>query len=82
MPKAKTPSTIPYHDIHLSSYLAYRGVEPVLVKGGTRVVFHFPNDSQTHRLIAEFNTNPTLPVLDFIKHLRKLRAQMLSMRNE
>ena len=73
-------SSIPYYDINLSAYLAYRCIEPVLVKENTRVVFYFPNDARTHQLMAEYNGNPTVPLLDFIGHLRKLRAQMLSLR--
>ena len=80
MEQKKINSSIPYYDINLSAYLAYRGIEPVLAKENTRVVFCFPNDTLTHQIMAEYNGNPSIPLLDFIGHLRKLRAQMLSMR--
>jgi hypothetical protein len=80
MEETKINSSIPYYDINLSAYLAYRGIEPVLVKENGRVVFHFPNDTRTHEVMAEYNGNPPVPLLDFIGHLRKLRAKMLTMR--
>lgn len=80
MEKTKINSSIPYYDINLSAYFAYRGIEPTLVKENTRVVFYFPNDTRTHQMMAEYNGNPSVPLLDFIGHLRRLRAQMLSMR--
>lgn len=80
MEQTKINSSIPYYDINLSAYLAYRGIKPVLVKENTRVVFCFPNDPRTHQTMAEYNGNPSVPLLDFIGHLRRLRAMMLSMR--
>jgi hypothetical protein len=81
MKKVTANSTIPYHDIHLSAYLDYRGIAPVLFKEHGRVIFNFPNDSMTYRTISEYNANPQIPLLDYIRHLRKLRSMMLSMRD-
>jgi hypothetical protein len=80
MQRQMNTSTLPLHDINLSAFLDYRGIEPVLIKENTRVIFCFPNDKVTHQLMAEYNTNPLIPVLDYVSHLRKLRAQMLSQR--
>ncbi|MGO9139157.1 MAG: DUF5659 domain-containing protein [Syntrophales bacterium] len=80
MQTPKSTSTLPLHDINLSAYLDYRGIEPALVKENTRIVFCFPNNAETHRLMAEYNQNPAVPILDFISHLRKLRSLMLSQR--
>lgn len=76
----KTGSKIPLQDIYLSAYLDYRGAEPILIKENTRVIFHFANNQQTLKLLAEYNTNPSIPLMDYVSHLRKLRSKMISMR--
>ena len=76
----KNSSMIPLYDINLSAFLQYQGITPQLQKEGSRVVFFFPSDNKTHELMRVYNQNPTVPVLDFIGHLRRLRSQMLAMR--
>jgi len=71
---------IPIFDINLSAYLELRGITPKLQNEGPRVIFCFPNDSKTHQAMKSYNENPIVPVLDFVGHLRKLRAQMLNQR--
>jgi hypothetical protein len=68
------------YDIHESAYLQFKGLSPELKKEGTRVVFCFPNTPETQSLIDDYYTNPTVRLVDYISHLRRLRAQMLSMR--
>lgn len=74
------PPTIPIFDINLSAFLQYQGITPQLQKEGSRVIFCFPNDNRTQQAMKKYNENPIVPVLDFVGHLRKLRAQMLSQR--
>ena len=76
----KTSSAVPIHDINLSAYLFFKGITPELRAEGGRVVFLFPNDEATFQLMEEYNGNQMVPVLDFVAKLRRLRAQMLSMR--
>lgn len=45
-----------------------------------KVVFTFPISDDLYKLIANFNSNVTVPVLDFVTVLKKLRGQMLTMR--
>ncbi len=68
------------YDIHASAYLQFRGLNPELKKEGTRVVFCFPGTPYTQNLIDDYYKNPTVKLVDYISHLRQLRAQMLSMR--
>jgi len=68
------------HDIHVSAYLQFKGLNPELKKEGTRVVFCFPNSPETQSLMDDYYNNPTVRLVDYISHLRRLRAQMLSMR--
>jgi hypothetical protein len=77
----KIPSMIPIYDINLSAFLQYEGVTPHLQKEGSRVIFFFPNNTKTYALMKVYNENPTIPILDFIGHLRRLRSQMLAMRD-
>ncbi len=80
MPKTTTYA-LSLFDIYLSSFLDYHGIEPRIIKEGTRAMFCFPDDDRVHKLITIYNSNPTsIPLLDYIAHLRKLRSQMLSMR--
>ncbi len=76
----KTSSTIPIYDINLSAYLSFKGIKPELRSEGGRIVFLFPNDEATFQLMQQYNGNQLVPVLDFVAKLRRLRAQMLSMR--
>jgi len=80
MPKTKT-YPLSLYDIYISAFLDYQGVKPTLIKEGTRIEFCFPNDETVHKLMTLYNSNPSsIPLLDYIAHLRKLRSQMLSMR--
>ena len=74
-------SMLPLYDINLAAFLQHRGIVPSLQQQGSRVVFIFPNDSKTHQLMQLYNENPVVPVLDFVGHLRRLRSQMMSMRD-
>ncbi|MFO7666274.1 MAG: DUF5659 domain-containing protein [Desulfobacterales bacterium] len=68
------------YDINVSAYLEYKGLTPELKKEGTRVIFCFPNSPETQILMIEYYNNPSVKLVDFISHLRRLRAQMLSLR--
>jgi len=67
-------------DIHLSSFLSLHGISPQFTRQGTRVVFEFPANQEINALTRAYNENPSVPVLDFVHHLRKLRSQMLAAR--
>lgn len=73
-------SKTPILDIHLTAFLALHGHEPQFTKNGTRVVFEFPASMEVSKLTRTFNENPSVKVLDYVHHLRRIRSQMLSMR--
>jgi hypothetical protein len=75
----KSP-TIPLHDIYQASFCSYRGIEVTFSKQDRRVIFHLPDTPGTYRTLAEFNNNPVLPLLDYITHLKRIRAVMIGMR--
>jgi hypothetical protein len=68
------------YDIYVSSYLHFKGINPELKKEGTRVIFCFPNTPEIQSLMDNYYKNPTVGLVDYVSHLRRLRAQMLSLR--
>ena len=71
---------LPILDIYQAAYLNLNGIEPNLTKQGTRVVFEFPGTQSVFALIQKYNCNPSVNILDFVSHLRRLRSQMLAAR--
>ncbi len=76
----KGNGNVPILDIHLSSFLSLHGISPEFTKQGTRVVFEFPSSQEVNKLTRAYNENPSVRVLDFVHHLRKIRSQMLAAR--
>ncbi len=72
--------SLPIFDINLAAFLDLNDVSPTLTKEGTRVVFEFPSSNRVHALLREYQSNPSVPVLDYANTLRRLRSMMLSMR--
>ena len=72
--------TILLHDIYQAAFCSYRGIDVTLTKQDRRVIFHLPDTAATYRTLAEFNNNPELSLLDYITHLKRLRAMMIGMR--
>ena len=71
---------VPILDIHQSSFLSLHGISPQLTKQGTRVVFEFPASQEVYGLTKAYNKNLSVPVLDFVHHLRMIRSLMLAAR--
>jgi hypothetical protein len=46
-----------------------------------RVIFILPGKKETHDLMTQFNSNPQVPLLDYVQSLRKIRARMIAMRS-
>lgn len=72
--------TLAIHDIYQTAYCSYRGIEVTLTKQDRRVIFNLPDTPATYRILSEFNNNPEMPLLDYITHLKRLRAMMISLR--
>jgi len=79
---AKAKGKIPVFDIHTASYLELKNISPQLTMQGTRVVFEFDPTDEVYKLLREYQSNPSIPILDYVNVLRRLRARMLSMRGE
>lgn len=73
---------LPLYDIHQAAFLEYEGIPLILTKQGTRVVFEVPATDKTYELLRGYQSNPSIPLLDYIAILRRLRARMLEARDE
>jgi hypothetical protein len=71
---------IPVFDIHTASYLELNNIAPQLTMQGTRVVFEFEPSEAVYKLLREYQGNPSIPILDYVNVLRRLRSRMIAMR--
>jgi len=74
-------ANIPIFDIHQAAFLRLNNIPLTFVKSGTRVVFQFTATREVTKLLDLYNQNPSVPLLDFVSHLRFLRGKMLSLRD-
>jgi hypothetical protein len=72
---------LPLFDIHQAAFLEFKGTPPVLTKQGSRVVFEVPATEHTYALLRGYQDNPSIPLLDYVAVLRRLRARMLEARD-
>jgi len=79
--KTREEKKLPILDIYQAAYLALKGIEPKLRKEGSRVVFTFRASSAVLERLRMYNLNPSLPILDYVAEVRRLRSQMVSMRD-
>ncbi len=52
-----------------------------MTRQGNRVVFEVAADDATYRLLNEYQDNPSVPLLDIVGCLRRVRARMLDLRD-
>lgn len=78
----KGNETFTVFDIYFAAWLYLHGFTPNLILQGKRVSFEFPADENIFKLSNVYNTNPTVPVLDFTATVRKLKAKMFAMKIE
>lgn len=59
----------------------FKGTPSILTKQGSRVVFEVPAIDVTYELLRGYQDNPSIPLLDYVAVLRRLRARMLEARD-
>lgn len=69
-------------DLYLSAFLQLCGIHPALEVINGKVIFTFPQNDDLYRLIAKYNANESIPVIDFVVAVKMLRGQMLTMRGQ
>lgn len=80
---ADDSKTIPITDITGAlSFLHLKGIEEITFKTlpNGRVIGEAPATSDVYRLLAEFQSNPIVPLNEFLSCQRRLRGQMLDLR--
>ncbi|KWT92036.1 hypothetical protein [Candidatus Magnetominusculus xianensis] len=73
---------IPIHDINLTAFLSLKGFKPELTINGNHVTFELPANDKVYCQAMAYNSNESVPVLDFVSSLRQLRAQMMALRGQ
>ena len=66
-----------YHDVYTIAYADLKGIPIKMIKEDRRVIFLLPDEPKTYQVLGEFNSNPSLPLLNYITHLKKIRAHMI-----
>jgi hypothetical protein len=77
MDKKREFSTL---DIWLSAFIKLQGIDPQLRLNNGKVLFFFPGTDKTYRLVAEYNSNPEVSVLDFVSTMKILRNEMMNLK--
>lgn len=65
-------------DIHLSAYLIFHGIDPILGQKNGKIIFIFPANEKVYQLMNRFNGDEDVPVASFCTTLKALRGQMLT----
>ena len=68
-------------DINDATFLEIEGIEITTTKRAGRVYWVVPADERTYAALAKLREDPPVPILTFIRHLKKMRAVMLDYRN-
>lgn len=69
-------------DIGLASFLKLNNLPITLEINNTKVVFTSPVSDDLYKLITNYNSNVSVPVLDFVTTVKVLRGQILTMRKQ
>jgi len=73
----KMGNELAYHDVYTIAYADLKGIPIKMIREDRRVIFLLPDEPKTYQVLGEFNSNPSLPLLNYITHLKKIRAQMI-----
>lgn len=78
---AKENAKIGTLDLNESAFQSLNGNEPELVLEAGRVTFYFAPSATYRRLSENYRGNVTVPVLDFVQAQRRLKSQVMTLRN-
>lgn len=73
--------TLELTDINAAAFLSAQNIPITLITRSGRVFFIAPAEDKTYRELARLQSNPPVPILDFINRLKRLRSQMLDARD-
>ena len=82
---ANDPRTITLQDIPGAlAFFKFSGINQIALKkeANGRVVGEVLATPEVYRLLAEFQSNPSVPLTEFLACQRRLRGQMLDLRDQ
>jgi hypothetical protein len=71
---------IPSLDLNQWAFHSYHGNPPDLVTQGGRVIGLFNADNAFYEITERYNNNEDIPVMDFVREQRKMRARMMALK--
>ena len=76
------PATLDLSDIQKAAFLMLHHIEPVLIKGRDgRVLFRVQADQEVQGLLLDYERNPEVRLLDYVRVLKMARGRMLDARD-
>ncbi|MGA2464662.1 MAG: hypothetical protein ABSH06_09965 [Thermodesulfobacteriota bacterium] len=80
---AKSPPTFTINDLSGLGPFFEQNELPISLRrdANGRVLGEVPASEKAYRLMAEFQSNPTVHILDFLSYQRRLRGRMLDCRD-
>jgi hypothetical protein len=66
------------------AFLKFRGIKEIVLRKepNGRVVGEVPATPEIYQLLAEYQSNPSVPLTEFLACQRRLRGQMLDLRDQ
>jgi len=68
-------------DLYLSAYLLTKGLKPVVRTERETVIFGFPATPEAQNAVDDFQSNASIPILDFLNSYEKVRRFALDHRH-
>jgi len=76
-----TPKTFSTFDLYLSAFLDLHGAKTKLELKNGKVTFNFTVSDELYLLMAKYNGNAEVGVADFSTAIKRLRSQLLTLRD-
>jgi hypothetical protein len=69
-------------DIYDATICSVEGIPLIQAKRSGRVYWEVPANARTYEVLARLREDPPVPILTFIRHLKRIRAMMLDYRSQ
>jgi hypothetical protein len=77
-----TGKTLELSDIHDATYCEVEDIPVTQAKRSGRVYWTVPANARTYAVLAKLREDPPVPVLTYIRRLKRMRAMMLDYRSQ
>lgn len=68
-------------DIYLTAYLKTKGIKPIPIKKSSKIAFLVDDSDLVKKLIADFNNNSEIGVLDFVACIKEIKALVFALKS-